>query len=119
MTLLATEISEGPPPTIVFAADRRISLGGRRHAERRKILPLPRRRAGIGYFGLAELPVAGPRRNLDRWLADFLQAKSRLVTLAELANELAEELNRVLPIAVRRAYVSGFHRRVEETSVVL
>lgn len=109
MTLLATEIVTGPPQAIVFAADRRISLGGRHHCERRKILPVPRKRAGIGYFGLAELPLAGRQRHMDTWLADFLQATSHVRTLGELANELAENLNRIVPAPMRRAHVSGFH----------
>jgi hypothetical protein len=109
MTLLATEIVTGPPPAIVFAADRRISLGGRRHTERRKILPVPRKRAGIGYFGLAELPLSGRQRHMDVWLADFLQANSLRATLGELANRLAEKLNRIVPAATYRAHVSGFH----------
>ncbi len=109
MTLLTTEIVADPHPMIVFAADRRISLEGRRHAERLKILRVPTKRAGIGYFGLAELPLRGRQRHMDAWLADFLSAHSSLPSLEDLATTLATELNRVVPAAIRQTYVSGFH----------
>lgn len=109
MTLLTTEILTGSPQAIVFAADRRISLGGRRHAERRKILAVPRKRAGIGYFGLAQLHAARRQQHMDQWLGDFLQATSDMRTLGELANELAENLNRIVPRPMHRTHVSGFH----------
>lgn len=108
MTLLTTEILPNHP-AIVFAADRRLSVGGRRHAERPKILRVPGKRAGIGYFGLAQLPLPGRRRYVDVWLADFLQAQSGLATMQDLARALARELNRVVPRATRSAYISGFH----------
>ena len=106
MTLLTTEILTGPRPMIVFAADRRISVGGRRHAERPKIFRVTTKRAGIGYFGLAELPLHGRQRHMEVWLTDFLEAHSGLPTLSALAAALAAELNRVVP---RQAHVSGFH----------
>jgi hypothetical protein len=109
MTLLTTEIVTHPRPAIVFAADRRISLAGRRHAERRKILRVPTKRAGIGYFGLAELPLQGRQRHMDVWLSDFLEAQAALPSLRQLAEALATELNRVVPPATRGAHVSGFH----------
>jgi hypothetical protein len=109
MTLLATEIVTGPRPEIVFAADRRITLGGRRHAERRKVFRVPGKRAGIGYFGLAHLLSGGRQRYMDVWLSDFLQANSTLATLSDLTGALAGELNRVVPVATRRRHISGFH----------
>src|SRR5262245_34053255 len=109
MTLLTTQIIMDPSPMIVFAADRRISLGGRRYTERRKVLRVPTKRAGIGYFGLAQLPLRGRQRHMDLWLADFLAANSGLQSLRDLATSLARELNRVVPAAIRQVYVSGFH----------
>jgi hypothetical protein len=109
MTLLTTEIVVDPHPMIVFAADRRISLGGRRHAERRKILRVTTKRAGIGYFGLAELSVRGRQLHMDVWLADFLEEHSSLRTLRDLAAALEKELNHLVPAATRRAHISGFH----------
>jgi len=109
MTLLTTEIVTDPKPVIVFAADRRISVGGRRCAERRKILRVPTKRAGIGYFGLAELPLQGRQRHMDVWLSDFLEARAALPSLRDLAVALATELNRVVPAATRNAHMSGFH----------
>jgi hypothetical protein len=59
MTLLTTEIHNHSDPDralIVFAADRRISLDYTPYDEQKKIFRLPRLNAGIGYFGLAEVP---------------------------------------------------------------
>jgi hypothetical protein len=59
MTLLTTEIHSHDDPEralTVFAADRRISKGGREHDTCEKILRVPELNAGIGYFGLAEVP---------------------------------------------------------------
>jgi hypothetical protein len=109
MTLLTTEILMEPHPIIVFAADRRISRGNRRDSERRKIFRVPTKRAGIGYFGLAELRLAGRRRYMDEWLTDFLNRHSGLRTLGDLADRLAEELNRIVPSKDRQREVSGFH----------
>ena len=109
MTLLTTEIVPGAFPAIVFAADRRISVAGRRQADRSKILTLPGKRAGIGYFGLAELPFKGPQRHMDVWLSDFLRAHSALHTLRETAEALVARLNQVVPAPHQRKHVSGFH----------
>lgn len=109
MTLLTTEILMGPRPIIVFAADRRISRGNRPDSNRRKIFRVPTKRAGIGYYGLAELHFAGRRRYMDQWLTDFLNRHSGLRTLGDLADKLAEDLNRIVPSTDRQREVSGFH----------
>jgi hypothetical protein len=109
VTLLATEIIPGDDPVIVFAADRRISLGTRRHAERPKVLRVPSRRAGIGYFGLAEIQLMGRRRPMDLWLGEVLERASTRHSLGVLAAELASSLNAAVPLATRRRCVSGFH----------
>jgi hypothetical protein len=109
MTLLTTEIVPAPHSMIVFAADRRISLGGRRYTDRPKIVPVPTKRAGVGYFGLAAVSVGGKQRHMDVWLTDFLAANTGLRSLADLATALEMELNRLIPAATREAYISGFH----------
>jgi len=110
MTLLTTEIVVEPQPIIVFAADRRISKNDQRDSDRRKIFQVPtKRRACIGYFGLAEVPVGGRQPYMDEWLPDFLNARTALPTLGDLAKALEQELNRLVPAATRRSVTSGFH----------
>ncbi len=110
MTLLTTEIHrhDHADAVIVFAADRRISRGDIRDSEQPKVFRIDRLRAGIGYFGLAEVPAAGGTEPLAVWLGRFLQA-SAAPTLVALANELATALNAVVPAAWRGSETSGFH----------
>ncbi len=108
MTLLATEIHNHDDPAsalIVFAADRRISLGRRYFDNRKKIFTLPWLNAGIGYFGLA---VVG-KQSMQEWLQAFLAGATDCQTMAELAGRLADSLNRVIPPARQRVDRSGFH----------
>lgn len=110
MTLLATEIHrhDQADATIVFAADRRISRGTIRDSEQPKIFRIDRLRAGIGYFGLAEVPAAGGTEPMAAWLGRFLQS-SAAPTLTALANDLASALNVAVPAAWRGSETSGFH----------
>jgi hypothetical protein len=110
MTLLATEIHYHGKPYggIIFAADRRISLGRKRHSDQRKIFPIPRLFAGIGYFGLAEVPTAHATEQMAVWLERFL-ATSTAATLEELARELTATLNKAIPVEWRYVDISGFH----------
>lgn len=108
MTLLLTEIIEPPvhaQSLIVFAADRRISRAGVEAATRPKVFRVPKLRAGIGYFGLAELPG----KKMDAWLTEFIEANQAVPTLAELATTLAAALNNEVPAAWRQSDISGFH----------
>ena len=108
MTLLATEIHNHDDPAsalIVFAADRRISLGRRYFDNRKKIFTLPWLNAGIGYFGLA---VVG-NQSMQEWLQAFLAGATDCQTMAELAGRLADSLNRVIPPARHHVDRSGFH----------
>jgi hypothetical protein len=108
MTLLTTEIVPGP--AVVFAADRRLSVGGKRHEERKKILHVPGRRAGVGYFGLAQVRLRARRLYMDQWLNDVLpQLGGQSASLGELAKALASELNNAIPHGVRSTNVSGLH----------
>ena len=107
MTLLLTEIHNHDSPTravIVFAADRRISIGTKFHSLRMKIHPIPRLCAAVGYFGLAEVKSAP--------MIDWLRAhvlNDRSSSVGEFAASLAAELNLDVPAARRRSTSSGFH----------
>ncbi len=114
MTMLITEIhcinsllSNG---FIVFAADRRISRSGNYEGSRKKIFPIPYLRAGIGFFGLAEVFIT-PTTSLPMsdWLSSFIRNNSSLGTLSLFANKLAEQLNTAIPAQSRQKYISGFH----------
>jgi hypothetical protein len=108
MTLLATEIHNHDNPAnalIVFAADRRISLKRKYYDKRKKIFELRRLNAGIGYFGLA---VVG-KQSMQDWLQAFLAGATGCQTMAELAERLADSLNRVIPPHQHRIDRSGFH----------
>jgi hypothetical protein len=110
VTLLTTEIHQHDTPdaVIVFAADRRISIGGMRDSEQPKIFQIQKLRAGIGYFGLAEVPDASTREPMAVWLQRFISA-SRAATLEELAQQLAAGLNAAIPDELRQTARSGFH----------
>lgn len=108
MTILLTEIHHHDDPThatIVFAADRRISVGSLYHGLRKKIFAIPRLNGAIGYFGLAQvgsLPMAD-------WLAAHLRRDSSSRSLDDFSKNLADRLNVDVPADHRCTYVSGFH----------
>jgi len=108
MTLLATEIHKPgqPDATIIFAADRRITRGTVRDIAQPKIFRIPRLRAGVGYFGLAEVPRGRKSEPMAMWLQRFI-SNSRASTLPQFAQNLASDLNAAVPR--RQTYVSGFH----------
>ena len=111
MTLLATEIHRHESTTdavIVFAADQRISRGGARDSEHPKIIRIPKLRAGIGYFGLAEIPRRSGRQPMAEWLQEFL-GMAMASTLEDLAVELARSLNQTISDEWRLTQQSGFH----------
>jgi hypothetical protein len=110
VTLLATEIHRHSQAdaVIVFVADRRISRGNVRDSEQPKVFRVDRLRAGIGYFGLAEVPAAGGTEPMGAWLDRFLRS-SVAPTLGGLASELASALNGAVPAPWRGSEVSGFH----------
>lgn len=97
-----------PDAVIVFAADRRISRGTVRDSEQPKVFSIPRLHAGIGYFGLAEVPSRTGSEPMAIWLQDFV-AGSTANTLAGLAQDLVGALNAVVPAGCRQSLVSGFH----------
>lgn len=110
MTLLLTEIHPGTAPFVVFAADRRISsTSGAQVASEPKIFKLPSQRAGIGYYGLAEMPAGTGRQPMAKWVQDFLQSHSGSMDLQQLAKALCEALNAVVPQSWQQTEISGFH----------
>jgi hypothetical protein len=113
MTLLITEIHPIgvlQEPVIIFAADRCISSQGHYYATRKKLFSVHGQRAGIGFFGLAEFSSGSKKIDMSEWLKKFITSKSRNPsTLKELADGLAEELNRLVPRHIRDKFVSGFH----------
>ena len=78
MTLLLTEIHPFnipiDPPFIVFAADRRISRGDNYDDTREKIFRIPILNAGIGYFGLAEIPKGNVRRPMSEYITEYINS---------------------------------------------
>lgn len=112
MTLLTTEVFDKmtvKAPFVVFAADRRISRDGQPDSDREKIFKVPGYRAGIGYFGLAEVPSGRHNQPMSDWLTTFLDGRAPVGGLDKLAQDLADELNVTVPRALRRQYISGFH----------
>jgi hypothetical protein len=65
--------------------------------------------AGIGYFGLATVPVGNLPQPMADFLQDFLYTVKAGESLASVANRLCEKLNHVVPAAVRSREASGIH----------
>ena len=65
--------------------------------------------AGVGFFGLAEIPVGRDRVEMAEWLQQFLASITPRETLQGFANRLSAALNRSVPIDVRNSNISGFH----------
>ncbi|MGC2433991.1 MAG: hypothetical protein WA433_09430, partial [Desulfobaccales bacterium] len=97
---------------IVFAADRRISRpNGKRLGERKKIFEVHYLRAGIGYFGLADVPKKGSAEPepMSDWLLRFIRKNSSLTNMELFANNLANNLNSEIPTQWKHKHISGFH----------
>lgn len=113
MTLLATEIHNHNIPDqaiIIFVADRRISYSNGTYADtRRKIFRVPMLNAGIGYFGLAEIPQKTSNVPMSIWLKEFIKGSKGLPTLKDFSKTLAAELNTAVPKNRRTSEHSGFH----------
>ncbi len=110
MTLLTTEIHRSADGDIVvFAADRRISRGQLPAGNRQKVFRVPRCRAGVGYFGLAEVGRTGAPQPMAEWLQDLFYEVPADSSTAEVARIVCERLNVVVPQPWRDAEHSGFH----------
>jgi len=92
----------------VFAADRRISRGKKPDSSRRKVFQIPSMNAGIGYFGLAEVPSKNRTIPMEKWLTDYLSS-APANSLQSFAESLAVELNASVPQYIRQQCISGFH----------
>jgi hypothetical protein len=118
MTLLTTELHRGADGGfIVFAADRRITLGTKPSSvDQVKIFPVRPLAAGIGFFGLAELRTPSGYQPMSEWIQDFLYTVQPSESLGALAHRLASELNCVVPAKLRGQEGSGFHLAGFDTS---
>jgi hypothetical protein len=98
MTLLTTQLHLGlDGGVIVFAADRRITRGTSRSADQTKIFQIPDISAGIGYFGLAEVPTSARHQSMADWTQDFLYTVRNSEAIAEVAARFANALNSAVP----------------------
>jgi hypothetical protein len=112
MTLLLTEIHllDGLSHScIIFAADQRISINGKYNAIREKNFKIPYLKAGIGYFGLAEIPKKGNNIPMRDWLKGFIDNNTNIQDLQTFASVLEKKLNSDIPLQYRTKYKSGFH----------
>jgi hypothetical protein len=108
MTLLVNEIhirqylGQGQ---IILAADRRITVDGKFHSNRRKLFKLSYLNAGVGYFGLAQVNQS---EFFSGWLPNFIRHSHEERTLEGFANSLCYELNRKVDKELLRKTHSGF-----------
>lgn len=110
MTLLITEIHPTPSgDVVVFAADRRISRDGADAGARKKVFRIPGRKAGIGYFGLAEIETGASLQPMSEWVQDFFYSIDPSDDLAAIADRLATALNATVPRFYAESEVAGFH----------
>lgn len=112
MTLLITEIYNHNDPVnafIVFGADQRISRKNLRDSEQEKIFRLSNLNGGIGFFGLAEVPLGTQLIPMSAWIKDYISVNSNLTTLEQFATNLCTQLNQIIPNNYQRSIISGFH----------
>jgi hypothetical protein len=112
MTLLLTEIHclDGLSHScILFAADRRISRNGKYDGTQRKVFQIPYLQAGVGFFGLAEVPTGGNILSMSAWLSRFIRKNSRVKSLEIFASMLRDTLNSDIDLRWRQKHISGFH----------
>ena len=110
MTLLTTEIHLSPTAAyVVFAADQCVLRNGCSQPGQQKVFRIDAIRAGIGFFGLAEIPAALGTQRMDEFLRDFVGGISSRNSLNDVAQTLAKELNRLVPSEWILSERSGFH----------
>ena len=104
MTLLLTEVSGHG---VVMVAESAVgSLGRTPYTHRasfrlaygaRKVIPVPRLHCGVGIWGVGAVETKEPYAYTpDVWVADFLEARQDLASIAECAEALKDELLKVL-----------------------
>ena len=84
----------------------RITLKGKFHSNRKKVFRIPYLKAGVGYFGLAQLTN---QEFFSSWLPNFINNNSDVTSLGKFAESLRDALNRVVNRALLSRNVSGFH----------
>ena len=115
MTLIFNEIHilNGLGTTaIVSAADRLITINGKRDSLRKKILPVPYFRATVSYFGLAAYPH--PTRSnrwiyFSDWLPNVINQLHGSADLSAFSHSFRAVLNQTIPPALLAQGPSGFH----------
>jgi hypothetical protein len=109
MTLLITEFhvtQDLQKATIVFAADRRLTMSTGRPEFRKKIAQIPHLKAGIGYAGIAQTRSGD---FLSSWLANFISHSADCTTLGDFGDKLIQALSNAMPKAQLAAKPSIFH----------
>lgn len=112
MTMLLTEIvclDTFQHSCIIFAADRRISKSFRYFGLNKKIFQIPNLNAGIGFFGLAEIPDRSNTIYMGDWLMNFIRRNSHITVIHDFAHTLSDNLNTNVPNNIKNTYISGFH----------
>jgi len=112
MTLITTEIhvqKEICKSIIFMAADRCMSRRGKHAGIARKIFPISNLKAGIGFFGIAEILINKQWKSMSPWLQNFIAKNYNVGSMRSLARLLKKELDKNIPNDVKRKYPSGFH----------
>lgn len=109
MTLLINEIHTFDSLQrgfILHVADRRITVKGKFHSNRKKVFQIPYLNAGVGYFGLAQINA---KEFFSSWLPNFINKNSDAQTLGLFAERLCNTLNRAVDKNLLSTMVSGLH----------
>lgn len=109
MTLLVNEIhvpGDIRRSFILQAADRRVTVNGRFHSNRRKVFPLGHLSGGVGYFGLTMLDYS---TYFSDWLPNIIRKAATTGSLQEFAHFLHGKLNRAVDKGILAKHPSGFH----------
>jgi len=110
LTLITTEVHRtASRDVIVFAADRCVARGTRRVADQIKVFRMSTHSAGVGFFGLAEVPSTRGWQPMSDWLQDFLYRVRPEEPLETVASNLAAQLNLTVAPEDRESEPSGFH----------
>ena len=109
MTLLVNEIhvrGSLQNGLILQAADRRITVEGKFHSNRKKLFNIPHLNAGVGHFGLAQV---NEREFFSSWLPNFIRHACKTEAIEEFARRLMRELNEKVNKTLLARNPSGFH----------
>jgi hypothetical protein len=93
MTILITEIytpKDLTQATIVFAADSKVTRNGKHDSQCSKIFRVPYMKAGVGFFGLAEIN----NEQTASYLTNFINNNTSITSLNEWAEALKKDLQR-------------------------